>query len=105
MTIEANDIFPEDQVWLQEQLKTLTFASVLKAHRLSKAWTQEEAAKRLGISKQLVSAYENGHKIPEPTQAYRIGEVLDMSPKMAVIYAVNDALRRESLPLQVTLAG
>jgi transcriptional regulator with XRE-family HTH domain len=106
MTTEPNnDIYPEDQEWLQAQIRELTFAEVLKAHRLCQEWTQEEAAKRLGISKQLVSAYEKGNKIPEPAQAYRIGKALGMVPEMAVIYAVNDALRRENLPLQVALAG
>lgn len=106
MTTEQNDIFPEDQVWLQDQVKKLTFARVLKAHRLCEEWTQEEAARRLGISKQMVSAYENGHKIPTPGQAFRIGEALGMVPEMAVIYAVNDALRRDGLMnLEVKLAG
>lgn len=106
MTTEPNnEVFAEDQEWLQARVQEMTFARALKAHRMCEEWTQEEAAKRLGISKQLVSAYESGRKIPEPVQAYRIGKALGMVPEMAVIYAVNDALRREELPLQVTLAS
>lgn len=105
MTTEENDIYPEDQVWLEEQLKAMTFAKALKAHRMCNDWTQEETAQRLDVSKQLISAYENGRKIPRPALAYKMGEALGMSPKMAVIYAVNDALRYESLPVEVSLAG
>lgn len=105
MTTEQNDIFPEDQARFDKLAAALTFAEVLRSHRLCEDWTQEQAAQRLGISKQMVSAYEKGHRIPTPAQAYRIGEALGMHPKMAVIYAVNDALRRDGLEdLQVALA-
>lgn len=105
ITEPNNDIYPEDQEQLEIRANELTFARVLRAHRMAEEWTQEEAAKRLGVSKQLVSDYENGRKIPEPAQAYKIGKALGMVPEMAVVYAVNDALRREDLPLQVALAG
>ncbi len=55
MTTEPDkpEIYPEDQAWLEAQLADLTFGRCLKAHRLCEAWTQEQTATRLGISKQL----------------------------------------------------
>jgi transcriptional regulator with XRE-family HTH domain len=105
MTTARDDIHPEDQDWLQGELTHLTFAAAIKAHRKCEEWTQQEAAERLGITKQLLSAYEHAHKLPSPSKAYEIAKALGMEPRMAVLMVMNDQLRQAGLPLQVALAS
>ena len=107
MTIEPDkpEIYAEDQIWLDAQIAGLTFGHCLKAHRLCESWTQDETAQKLGISKQLLSAYETGRKLPTPKKAYEMAEKLGMLPQAAVIAVLNDQLRQDNLPLQVELAG
>jgi transcriptional regulator with XRE-family HTH domain len=102
MTTEHADlgIYPEDQEWVREQIDNLTFGDIIKAHRLCEGWTQEEAASRLGVSKQMLSAYENGRKLPSLRKAYEIGEKLGMLPASAVWAVINDQLREAEIPLQ-----
>lgn len=99
------DVFEEDQVWLDAQLASLTFGRCLKAHRLCEEWTQEQAATRLGISKQLYNAYEKDRKLPTPKKAYDIAQALGMSPEMLVLTVLNDQLRKDRLPFQVSVAS
>lgn len=105
MTTEKNNLLPEDQTWLQQQLGTLSFGRMLKAHRMAEEWTQEEAARRLGIQKQLLSAYENGRKIPSPKTAYIMAEQLGILPETVVLAVLNDQLQQDQLPIKVCLAG
>jgi transcriptional regulator with XRE-family HTH domain len=100
-----NEILQEDQDWLQSQVNSLTFGRMLKAHRLSEEWTLDKAATSLGVQKQLLSAYENGRKLPSPKKAYEIAEKLGMVPESAVLAAINDQLRQDELPIKVQLAS
>ena len=106
MTTEPADynIYPEDQEWLRKEEEALTFADILRSHRLCEEWTQEQAARKLGITKQMLSAYENGHKIPSAKRAYEIGERLGIVPGLAVIHALNDQLREDALPIKIQQA-
>jgi transcriptional regulator with XRE-family HTH domain len=102
MTIEPDKtVHAEDQAWLQERMAELTFGRLLKAHRLCEEWTQPEAAEKLGISSQMLSAYENERKLPTPRKAYEIGQKLGIMPESAVLAVLNDELRRSAIPLQV----
>ena len=40
----------------------MDFGKILRNKRESKGLTQEDAAKRLGVGKQLISSYETGYK-------------------------------------------
>jgi transcriptional regulator with XRE-family HTH domain len=90
---------------LDAQIAGLSFGQRIKAHRLCEEWTQEEIAQKLGISTQLLSAYETGRKLPTPKKAYEMAEQLGMLPQAAVLAVLNDQLRQDNLPLQVELAG
>lgn len=94
-----------DQQALDRQTGAITFADALKAHRLCEEWTQEQAALKLGITKQMLSAYETGKRIPTPKKAYEMAGVLGLVPEMAVLLAVNDDLKASQLPIQVQLAS
>jgi transcriptional regulator with XRE-family HTH domain len=94
-----------DQQVLDRQTEVLTFADALKAHRLCEEWTQEQAAQKLGITKQMLSAYETGKRIPTPKKAYEIAGVLGLVPEMAVLLAINDELKANQLPIQMQLVS
>ena len=51
----------------------------LKAARVNAGLTQKEAAAKIGISKQTLSAYENGKRFPEPEVIRRVEEVYGLS--------------------------
>jgi transcriptional regulator with XRE-family HTH domain len=103
MTIGDDAIDVNDIPWIKARMETLTFADMLKAHRLCQEWTQPVAAEKLGITKQLLSAYENGKKLPSPSKAYEMAEVLGFSSPLAVLAVMNDQLRLAALPLRVSL--
>src|SRR5438309_1547968 len=91
MTTEPDnaDIYPDDQVWLDARIAELTFGQRLKAHRLCEDWTQEQAAQKLSISKQLYNAYEKDRKLPTPKKAYEMAGTLGMVPEMLVLATLN----------------
>ena len=96
------DIKQADQKWLKTQVESLTFGEALWGHRKCQELTQEQAAKKLGITKQMMSQYETGKRIPSPRNAYRIAEVMGMSPETAVLLTINDQLRADNIDLTVT---
>lgn len=104
MTTEF-DFIKADQQSLDRQTEALTFADALKAHRLCEEWTQEQAAQRLGITKQMLSAYETGKRIPTPRKAYEMANVLGLIPEMAVLLVINDELKANQLPIQIQLVS
>lgn len=49
----------------------------LKEKRIKKGMTQQEVADAVGITDMAVSYYESGQRIPKPTMAKKLGELLD----------------------------
>ena len=43
----------------------MKFGEKLKKSRNDKQWSQEQLAKKLGTSKQVISRYENGQRSPK----------------------------------------
>ncbi len=106
MTTEKNnDIKASDQKWMDAQLLEVTFGRTLNAHRLCQEWTQQDVANKLGISKQMYSAYENDQKLPSPKKAYEIAEALGILPEMLVLKVINAQLKRDNLGIQVSIAS
>lgn len=64
----------------------LQFGRNLRMLRLSRDWTQEEMAERLGMSVNFLSYMERGLKAPSFENLERIAEVLDLP--VAVLFAV-----------------
>ena len=60
--------------------------SRMRDARLAKGWNQSELASLIGISRQAVSAFEQGEKGPEADTMLRIASTLDQS----ISYFVND---------------
>jgi len=113
MTTEQNktpydyqaDIYPEDQAWLQDQLGKVTFASILRSHRLCQEWTQQETADKLGITKQMLSAYEREVSFPSLKKAYDIALAIQMPPNVVLMALINGQLRKSNIDLKVNIAS
>lgn len=50
----------------------------LKLERLKKGWTQEELANRLNVTKQTISNWENGERIPDTLMLANIAQLFDI---------------------------
>ncbi len=94
-----------DQRYWDKQMKEFTFGRIIRAHRLSEEWSLTDTAEKIGISKQQLSDYEHGRKLPSIEQAYRIAKALNMMPWGVVLQVINEQLDRAKLPMKVKLAG
>jgi transcriptional regulator with XRE-family HTH domain len=95
----------DDQRFWRKRMKELTFGQTVRAYRLAEGWSLTHAAGRIGISKQQLSDYENGRKLPSIEKAHQIAQALDMMPESLVLQVINEQLRRAEIPVQVKLAG
>ena len=57
----------------------MEFAEKLIALRKSKAWTQEQLAEQLNVSRQSVSKWENGQAIPEVEKILELSKAFDVT--------------------------
>jgi len=55
------------------------FGNILKTLRLKENLTQSQLAKKLGISKSVISAYENGIRMPSYYVLIRISKIFNVS--------------------------
>lgn len=58
----------------------------LKKYRLEKGLTQKDLASKLGITYQMISAYENGKIIPSLERAIQMALILGITLDEFVIY-------------------
>lgn len=70
-----------------------TFGEKLKDVRVQNGWSQEELAKRLGTSKQVISRYENGQRTPKITVAQVWAETLGVP----LGYLLDDAFEAQAV--------
>ncbi|HWU44961.1 MAG TPA: helix-turn-helix transcriptional regulator [Bdellovibrio sp.] len=88
---------------IQKQHGVLTFARLLKSHRLGEELTQVEMAKKLRLSKQSLNDLEQGRKIPSIRRAVQIARKIGLLEDLLVQLVLQDQIRREKLPLIVTV--
>lgn len=55
------------------------FGDSLRAIRKERGWSQEEMAKKLGTTKQVLSKYENSQRSPNVYVAYHYAKTLEVS--------------------------
>jgi len=105
MTIEENntELVPNGQEWLEERVDQLTFGDCIRSFRKCEGWSLTDTALKMGISKQLLSDYEHGRRIPTLKNAYEMAKILGMSPNSAIRILINDQLKKNNIPLEVTL--
>lgn len=58
----------------------MKFGEKLKKLRNDKQWSQEQLAKKLGTSKQVISRYENGQRSPKLSIAIEYANILGINP-------------------------
>lgn len=63
-----------------ESTKTTFFIKQLKKIMAEKGITQNEIAKKLGVSHVFISTYLNGKRNPKPATIYKIANALNISP-------------------------
>lgn len=63
-------------------MKTADYCAALK--RRWKITSDYELAKRLGVAKQTVSNYVNGHRVFDNTTAARVAEILELEPMRVI---------------------
>jgi transcriptional regulator with XRE-family HTH domain len=95
----------KEQIVWRKKMKSLTFGETVRAFRLAEDWSLTYAAELVGISKQQLSDYENGRKLPSIQKAYQIAKALDMMPQSVVLQVINEQLRKSEIPIQVELAS
>jgi DNA-binding XRE family transcriptional regulator len=97
-SVYASDL-PEFQKWGKE----VTLGRVMKNWREAEDLTQEDVARLLGVSKQVLSAYENNRKLPSIKKTIEIAEKLGASAKMWLIYRFETELRLQGVHYTVKL--
>jgi transcriptional regulator with XRE-family HTH domain len=81
----------------------LTLPQVIKAHRECEGWTLEEAAQKLGMSRQALHHYESGASLPSIEQTIRLANGLGALPDMWLIYRIEAELKNQGLDYKVIL--
>ncbi len=80
-----------------------TFGELIRSLRTCDEVSQTDLATRLGISKQHLSAIENGHKAVSPARAVRFAEAMNYPHDQFVIAAIEDELREAGVTLRFDL--
>jgi len=75
----------------------------MRAWRTCEERTLEDVAKQLGISKQVLSLYERGEKLPSLKKTLEIATVLGAPPSVWLEYRLNDEIQQISDSFRVTL--
>jgi transcriptional regulator with XRE-family HTH domain len=90
--------------WFKAMEASESFAELLKAFRHCEGWTQQEAAQKLGITKQALSAYERSIRKPSLKQAMRFGEIFGYGDWFA-LRLLQDEAKEAGLTVTIQLAG
>jgi transcriptional regulator with XRE-family HTH domain len=80
-----------------------SFGELIKSFRLCEELTQVELAKKVGISKQHLSAIENGVKAVSPSRAAKFAKALGYPADQFVVAAIEDELREAGIDLSFDL--
>lgn len=88
---------------LEKEFGPLTFAGLLKAHRLGEEMTQVQFAKFLGLSKQSLNDLECNRKFPTIRRAIGIANKIGLLPELVVQVVLQDQVSKENLKLSVSV--
>lgn len=81
-----------------EEFHYIPFSERIKEIRKEAGETQEQFAKRLGISKQILSLYEQGQRSPKVAQIEKYAKILNLSPDYLLGSPDAETAARELLP-------
>jgi transcriptional regulator with XRE-family HTH domain len=77
--------------------------SSIRAWRKCQDITQEQLAKQLGISKQLLSRYERGEALPSLKKTLEMASLLDAPVEVWLDHRLTDEVKSLGLPVTVHL--
>ncbi len=77
---------------------------LLKRARLKRAWTQQQGARRLGVTQSYVSMLERGRRSLAPL-AYRLMQVYGLPPTVLPVHEVRENVTADFLAHQLALLG
>ena len=89
---------------IEKQRGPLTFARLLKSHRLGEELSQVEMAKLLKISKQGLNDLERGRKIPSIRRAVKIARKMGLMEDLILQLVLQDQIRKEKLNFIVSVS-
>jgi len=105
MTTEKNKKINSGSSELERRFGRLSFGEMVLSFREGEGLSQPQLAKRLGISKQRLCDFEKGRRLPSLRSAFEFGRKLGRHPETWVLVVIEEMLRREKLPIKVSLAG
>lgn len=75
---------------LESAVGPLTFGMVLKSNRLCEEWTQEQLAKKIGVTKVAISQFETGKSFPKKDTLNNIVKAFGLTIDMFLPYILQD---------------
>lgn len=89
---------------LAKDVGQLTFGEALESERKCRDMTLREFSEILGISVQSLSDLEKGRRVPSPSRAREIAELIEEPDAYWIQLALQDKLREEDIDYIVTVA-
>lgn len=89
---------------LEKEIGGLTFGKLLEAYRKAEGYSQREFSEILEISPSSLCDLEKGRKIPTPSRALKIANILGVSENLWVEVALQDQLNEQGVELKVSVA-
>ncbi|MCY4645201.1 MAG: helix-turn-helix transcriptional regulator [Bacteriovoracales bacterium] len=86
-------------------MESLNFGCFLRAARTSMDITQEEMAKKLGVSKSMICDIEKGRQLVSPKMAIKIAKVSQLSEQQALSLCFQDQVNKLKLKMKVQVAA
>ncbi len=72
----------------------ITLGNTIRCWRKCEGWNLSQGAELLGISKQLLSDYERGTKLPSIKKTIEMANLFDIDPSWWLRYRLQDELRQ-----------
>jgi transcriptional regulator with XRE-family HTH domain len=96
----------EAKKYLEKKIGPMTFANSLKAWREGADLSQENLAKKVGISRNAISRYETGKDFPGPKIRKALAKALKADVKMWEVYIMRDLAKDKGiLHVEFTVKG
>ena len=102
MTTNNNTPWSETAAVLQLP-ERFSFGQLLQIWRKTEGQTQQEVAVKLGISKQLLSAYERGVQLPTLKTGVTLAQTLGLFMPQAIQALLDDQLQQAALNTNYTI--
>jgi len=92
------------RAWLDKEVGPLTFALFMRVARNSLGMTQEEFAKRLGITRGNVCDIEKGRQLVSTQLAVKVARRAGRSEKLALQACLQDQVRKAGSEAKVAVS-